>query len=128
MNDTGARTIISEQALKLGHGAKLGENAVLVILSARDFGRARVVDRPRMTVGRQRGCGFRIRDPLVSGEHCRILFNAEEGFFIEDRESSNGTFVNAQKVTRPTRLQYGDRIVVGSTVLRFYLEETIEAR
>jgi pSer/pThr/pTyr-binding forkhead associated (FHA) protein len=128
MNENDARTIISEQVPKFGPGAKLGENAVLVILSAHEFGRARVIDRPRMTVGRNRGCGLRIRDPQVSGQHCRILFDAAEGFLIEDMESSNGTFVNARKVSRPTRLQYGDRIVVGSTVLRFYLEEGVETR
>jgi pSer/pThr/pTyr-binding forkhead associated (FHA) protein len=127
MMDQGKGTTIArEESPRLGVGALLGKKAVLVILSAAQFGEARVVDQPALVVGRSTSCHFQIHDPLASAEHCRIVGKGQEGFFIEDMTSNNGTFLNARKVTQSTRLQYGDRVVVGATVIRFFLEETLE--
>jgi pSer/pThr/pTyr-binding forkhead associated (FHA) protein len=128
MSSTEPGTVISEQHFKLGHGASLGNNAVLVVLSPREFGKARVVEQPLMTVGRRLRSGLRLQDPLVSLDHFRVAFDRGRGFSIEDTGSTNGTFVNNRRIDRPTQLQYGDRIVVGNTVLRFYLEEALEVK
>jgi pSer/pThr/pTyr-binding forkhead associated (FHA) protein len=49
-------------------------------------------------------------------------------FWLEDLGSTNSTFLNSRKLQEKGRLQYGDRIVIGNTILRFYLEEEKEAR
>jgi pSer/pThr/pTyr-binding forkhead associated (FHA) protein len=126
MDVTEGRTVARDEDPKLGHAAFLGKRAVVVVLSQIQFGDARVVEGPSFTIGRGKDCGFQVHDPLASAEHCRIVLNAREGYFIEDTSSTNGTYVNARKITQRMRLQYGDRIVIGSTIVRFYLEETLE--
>ena len=53
----------------------------------------------------------------ASRQHCAILY-AYGAFFLEDLQSSNGTFVNEQPAER-TRLRTGDQIRIGSQVLVF---------
>jgi pSer/pThr/pTyr-binding forkhead associated (FHA) protein len=128
VNEGEGHTLAQEEGPRLGFGALLGKKAVLVILSAAQFGEARVVDLPVLVVGRGQSSDFQVHDLLASAEHCRILFKGHEGFFIEDLTSTNGTFLNARKIAQGTRLQYGDRIVIGATVIRFFLEETLESK
>ena len=106
-----------------GFEAYLGARALLVVLSDNRFGDLRVIDETPLSLGRGPGCGLRISDPEVSDEHCRIDRSGGRGFFLEDCGSRNGTLVNGRWVRDPVRLQYGDRIRIGSTILRFFIEE-----
>jgi NHLM bacteriocin system ABC transporter peptidase/ATP-binding protein len=65
-----------------------------------------------LVVGRRAGVDLLIADSTVSGRHARITVD-DEGCTIADLESSNGTFVNGQRIAGTTRLRPGDRIVVG---------------
>ncbi len=116
-------TQISEGPQKFSYSAPLGKKALLVILSREAFGTAFVIDRPGVVLGRQTDCEFVIDDPILSRRHCLITAEASGDFYLEDLNSTNGTFLNSRKVQKKTRLQYGDRIVLGNTILRFYLEE-----
>jgi pSer/pThr/pTyr-binding forkhead associated (FHA) protein len=70
-----------------------------------------------LTVGRGGGCGVALADDtFVSQLHAR-LFHADGGWFVEDLGSTNGTFLNRQKVSAPQPLRKGDRLQVGRTVL-----------
>ena len=128
-------------------GAQLGGKALVVVLSAAQFGRVRVMGSGPLTIGRARSSELRILDPQVSAEHCRITAvegeiqpgaaektppgtaaSAQSGaaggrYSIEDRGSTNGTFLNGRRIEGPVSLHYGDRIMIGSTILRFYVEE-----
>jgi pSer/pThr/pTyr-binding forkhead associated (FHA) protein len=44
---------------------------------------------------------------------------------VQDLNSTNSTYLNAAVVKSRTQLHYGDRILLGSTILRFFLEEDI---
>jgi pSer/pThr/pTyr-binding forkhead associated (FHA) protein len=55
-------------------------------------------------------------DPELSREHARIS-RGPEGLAIEDLGSTNGTFVNEQRVSGRRLLQAGDRIRLGETTL-----------
>jgi hypothetical protein len=69
-----------------------------------------------LTVGRGGGCGVVLPDDqFVSTVHAR-LFRRGDDLFVEDLGSRNGTFVNGQQVTAPTRLKRGDRVQFGETV------------
>lgn len=57
---------------------------------------------------------LKIQDPAVSGNHCRIFTDAA-GFWAEDLNSTNGTFVNGQLVQGIVPLRGGDRLKIGST-------------
>ena len=68
------------------------------------------------TVGRSPGCQVALDDTYASQVHARI-FQGGEGFFVEDLGSTNGTFLNDQKVTSPAPLTLGDRLKIGGTEL-----------
>jgi pSer/pThr/pTyr-binding forkhead associated (FHA) protein len=53
----------------------------------------------------------------ASRQHCAILYS-QGGFFLEDLQSSNGTYLNEEPVER-VRLCSGDKIRIGTQVLVF---------
>jgi len=69
-----------------------------------------------MTVGRAPECELRIEDTYASQQHAR-LFAKNDSWFVEDLGSTNGTFVNEQKLAAPAMLQPGDKVRVGQTTL-----------
>src|SRR4051812_17462001 len=69
---------------------------------------------PGATLGRE-GCDVNLMDPEVSRHHAAIR---EQGgaLAIEDLGSTNGTFVNGQRITVVTVLRDGDSVRLGNTV------------
>ena len=67
------------------------------------------------TIGRGAAAGFSIDTPLLSRFHCNLTASAEE-LVVEDLDSTNGTFVNGQRVQR-TRLREGDLLRLGGVEL-----------
>ncbi len=68
------------------------------------------------TIGRAPECELRLDDTYASQQHARI-FGRNGSWYVEDLGSTNGTFVNEQKLAAPAMLQPGDRIRIGTTVL-----------
>ena len=64
------------------------------------------------TVGRSTGADFIVDAALVSRVHCRLTALADGGLEVSDLESTNGTYVNGDRVER-AMLSPGDRIRVG---------------
>jgi pSer/pThr/pTyr-binding forkhead associated (FHA) protein len=69
-----------------------------------------------MTIGRAPECEIRLDDTYTSQQHAR-LYAKNEHWFVEDLGSTNGTFVNDQRLAAPARLQPGDKVRVGQTVM-----------
>jgi pSer/pThr/pTyr-binding forkhead associated (FHA) protein len=69
-----------------------------------------------MTIGRAPGCAIVITDTFASQLHARV-FERDTVWYIEDLGSRNGTWVNRTQVHGPTKLEPGDRVKVGDTVL-----------
>jgi diguanylate cyclase (GGDEF)-like protein len=76
------------------------------------------------TIGRDESCHLILPDASVSRCHATIQRTAE-GYRIEDRGSTNGTFVNESRVTSHL-LQPGDRVQVGSFIFKFLCNNHIE--
>jgi pSer/pThr/pTyr-binding forkhead associated (FHA) protein len=55
-------------------------------------------------------------DEYASASHARIYWN--NGWWVEDLYSSNGTFVNDEMISAPLMLKPGDVIKIGRTVFR----------
>jgi len=70
-----------------------------------------------VTIGRLPDNMVVIENPAVSGHHARVVRDGDS-VVLEDLESTNGTFVNGQHVTRHT-LQHGDVVLVGKHKLFF---------
>ena len=78
-----------------------------------------MLDSSALTVGRGTGNDVSLdRDDYASARHARIE-PRRDGIWIEDVGSTNGTFVNGDRLTQPRRLQPGDVIRIGATDLRF---------
>ncbi|MCS6914206.1 MAG: FHA domain-containing protein [Myxococcales bacterium] len=61
-------------------------------------------------------------DPTVSGRHCELRRHGP-GFVLVDLGSTNGTFVNEQRLTAPTAIQDGDLVRLGTgTRFKFRLD------
>ena len=75
--------------------------------------------------GRQRG-DVLIDDSECSSTHCQIL-NINDEYFIFDMNSTNGTFVNNEKIVK-AQLNEGDIITLGKKNYRFALETASEVR
>ncbi|MEA2478780.1 MAG: hypothetical protein QOJ07_702 [Thermoleophilaceae bacterium] len=71
-------------------------------------------------VGRgETGMGNLAGDPEISRRHARFRRTGDGQVLLEDLGSTNGTFVNGQRLTAPALLNPGDRISLGHTVLQF---------
>jgi pSer/pThr/pTyr-binding forkhead associated (FHA) protein len=57
-------------------------------------------------------------DEFASARHARVE-PRRDGVWVQDRGSTNGTFVNGTRLSRPRRLTPGDILRVGETDLRF---------
>lgn len=71
-----------------------------------------------LTVGRSRSSDLQIDDAFVSHMHARILRRGQF-YFVEDLGSTNGTFVNGQRVSGDAQLRVRDELRFGETVLRY---------
>ncbi len=69
-----------------------------------------------MTIGRAPGCAIVTTDSFASQLHARV-FERDGEWFVEDLGSRNGTWLNRDQVHGPARLERGDRVKVGDTVL-----------
>ena len=75
------------------------------------------MSKERYTIGRLPDNDVRIDNPAVSGHHSLII-NILNDSFLEDLNSTNGTYVNG-KLIKKHALQHGDVITVGHHQLRF---------
>ncbi|GFP23256.1 hypothetical protein HKBW3S44_01115 [Candidatus Hakubella thermalkaliphila] len=74
--------------------------------------------RDLMIIGRNPECHLPLADAYASSQHARIFFQ-DGGIFIEDLDSTNGTFVNGIRVSDPSALEDGAQIQIGQTILEF---------
>jgi pSer/pThr/pTyr-binding forkhead associated (FHA) protein len=69
-----------------------------------------------LQIGRAEACQVRLEDTYISSFHARI-FRRDDGWYVEDLGSTNGTYLNQRRVTSPAELRAGDRLKVGKITL-----------
>jgi pSer/pThr/pTyr-binding forkhead associated (FHA) protein len=95
--------------------AKVAATQLVVVEPAEHRGRAYPIGQ-EATLGRAAGCQITVDDSFVSQLHARV-FARDGRFLVEDLGSTNGTYLNRQKVAGPMVIARGDRMQVGNTVL-----------
>ncbi len=70
----------------------------------------------QLTIGRSAACDITLDDTFVSSQHARVAITPN-GLLVSDLGSTNGTYVDRQKVTGPVAVNSGSRVQVGSTVM-----------
>jgi diguanylate cyclase (GGDEF)-like protein len=93
-----------------------------------DFGKIFSIDKKRISIGRADDNQIVINDPMASKHHCqvRIIKDSQiEQIVVTDLNSTNGTHLNGE-LAEERILRSGDKIGIGSTVLRFSFNDEIE--
>ena len=72
-------------------------------------------------LGRDVNNAIVLDDPFASAEHAVLTYRGR-GWFLEDLDSTNGSFINGQPIDGVAALSYGDEVQIGQ--VRFRLERT----
>jgi pSer/pThr/pTyr-binding forkhead associated (FHA) protein len=68
-------------------------------------------------IGRGTDCQLILDDDYVSTRHARVV-GTPNGIYVEDLGSTNGSYVNGQRITAPTTITLADTVRIGKTMLR----------
>jgi FHA domain len=109
-----------QQAAAAGLGPR-ARTGMLIVLSSPTLKEdtERTLDSAPVTIGRSSDNDMALgEDEFASAHHARVE-PRRDGVWVEDVGSTNGTFVNGTKLSRPQKLTPGDVIRIGETDLRF---------
>lgn len=91
-----------------------GEARILVITSGSSAGQQIELPEEQLTIGRSSDSGLVIRDDFTSTHHARLL-HWPDGWVIQDLDSTNGTFLDGERVALPTPVPLGTTVKIGTT-------------
>jgi hypothetical protein len=74
-----------------------------------------------LSIGRSTDADVRIEDRYASGIHARI-YSRGANYYVEDMNSTNGTFLNGGRLDGEARLNDLDELRIGDTEFRFELD------
>ena len=81
------------------------------------------LNKERISIGRNRLSQIVINNNTISKDHAIIEFDEDNNAIIKDLNSSNGTYVNGQRLkVMPMRLKTGDKITFGKYDMEFTFE------
>jgi len=92
--------------------------AILTLVFGREVLGTHEIEGDKLIIGRAEDCDITI-DNLAVSRHHTIIEKSEGAFRINDLDSNNGTFINGQRITQPTSLNFGDEIGIGKHILVF---------
>ena len=82
---------------------------------------------PEIVIGRATSAAVVIPDTRVSRQHARIV-RRHGGWWVEDLGTRNGTLLNGEPMAGAARLEPGDRLDIGDSVVRFMGDEADAGR
>jgi Inner membrane component of T3SS, cytoplasmic domain len=91
-----------------------GPATKLVITSGGKAGLEIPLGSEPLTIGRASDAGLQIRDDYTSTHHARLLLWGSD-WVVQDLDSTNGTFVDGQRIDSPTHVPIGVPVKVGAT-------------
>lgn len=98
----------------------------LTMLAGPSTGAVFKLEGDAIVIGRGTNVDAYVDHPGLSRAHARV-FRYEDEVYVEDLGSANGTFVRGQRLSAPVRLNDGDRIQLGSSiVLKFARQDALE--
>ncbi|HEV7669424.1 MAG TPA: FHA domain-containing protein [Thermoanaerobaculia bacterium] len=83
-------------------------------------GRSVALFEGEITLGRSRGCGIVLADPCISRVHALVAVRSGR-VYVQDLRSSNGTFVDGERISGEREITEGDRIAIGNYDLVLHL-------
>ncbi len=106
--------------------------ASLVVVRGADIGKQLLIRRNDILIGRGPDCDLILMDKKASRHHAvlKVTYAAETRevvHLLEDLESTNHVYYNGHMV-RTCRLNDGDKIQIGDTILRFSLQDQVDSQ
>lgn len=99
---------------------------ILVVLTGNSAGRSWRLDEQSCTMGRSTDADFLLDDEGISRLHAKVVLATDGKMKVHDLKSTNGTFVNDERIETHT-LENGDRIRLGAaTTIRYALEDEVQ--
>jgi signal transduction histidine kinase len=98
--------------------------ATLIVLQGPDKGRTLQTRDDTALLGRG-SAQVPLTDQTISRRHAELQ-RLDGGWLLTDLQSANGTYVNGVRIQKPTRLKHGDQIRVGSTLLVYTGDESVQ--
>ena len=95
---------------------------VFEVISGAERGRQFIGMTNEIKVGRQFDNHIQLNDPKVSRFHA-VIVRKGTALFVRDLNSTNGTWVNQMKVSKAQKLESGDQIRIGATVIAVHFEK-----
>jgi pSer/pThr/pTyr-binding forkhead associated (FHA) protein len=93
----------------------------LVVVKGRPEGMEIPLPVPQFLIGRDPHCNLRPSSEAVSKLHCAIL-HKKDGVYVRDMKSTNGTFINNDRIFGEIKVKDGDLLRIGPLVLAFKIE------
>ena len=85
-----------------------------------------IVPDKELVIGRSNDIDIVLIEDMVSRRHARVILQGDS-LVIEDLGSTNGTFVNGEKIRR-SRLKEGDKVLIGTSIIRVAFSDGGETR
>jgi pSer/pThr/pTyr-binding forkhead associated (FHA) protein len=123
------RTTTKEKKAKL----QLQKSRVLVltVLSGEQIGKEYLLSKKRIVIGRDPDADIAFADRLLSRRHAELAVkkgvkrNQMPDVILTDLDSTNGTFLNYEPVTKAV-LKAGDKIIIGQTILKLEYKDVCD--
>lgn len=114
-------TTFSSPTTRCVTGVIQGEQAYLVTNLVNGKTQTLLQSQGIWTIGRDRQLAISIADRRLSRRHAVIQYIRNEGFYLVDLESTNGSFVNGEPIHGRLLLKDGDRVRLSSLAFSFFL-------
>ena len=73
-------------------------------------------------IGRSDDVELVVSDTSISRKHAMVV-DRTDGFYVSDLGSTNGCWINRDQVKEPTRLEEGDKVMLGNVVFKFTYQD-----
>ena len=121
-------TNLDELARRSGGSAGETLHPHLIVIAGNHVGKYYRLDRSVTYLGRGETCEVQIQDTGISRKHARVVLEPTGEVWLEDLDSTNGTFVENHRIERRL-LRDGDKIQLGrTTIIKFSLSDATELR
>jgi hypothetical protein len=105
----------------------MAQNYQLTVKTGPTPGQVFFLDKPELSIGREAANELVVSDADVSRKHARFILQGNT-YLVEDLGSTNGTFVNGERIAAPVMLVSGDVVQLGDAVEMIYETPSFDAQ